>query len=44
MKMKDGRQQEDDILETAPNSAKTGRTMEQIAAESPTAPPCEVRE
>jgi bifunctional non-homologous end joining protein LigD len=44
MKMKDGAQQEADILQAAPNSAKTGRTMEEIAAESPIAPPCDVRQ
>ncbi len=45
MKMKDGREHQDgDILETAPDSVKTGRSLEQIAAESPTPPPCEVNE
>jgi bifunctional non-homologous end joining protein LigD len=44
MKMKDGRQHDDDILEAAPNSAKTGRSIEEIAAEPPAAPPCEVKE
>jgi bifunctional non-homologous end joining protein LigD len=45
MKMKDGSQREQgDILVDAPDSVKTGRTLEQIAAESPTPPPCEVKE
>jgi bifunctional non-homologous end joining protein LigD len=45
MKMKDGREhQEGDILQTAPDSAKTGRSLEEIQAESPTPPPCEVKE
>lgn len=44
MKMSDGKQRPDDILQTAPDSAKTGRTIDEIAAESPTAPPCEIKE
>ncbi len=45
MKMKDGRElQEGDILTTAPDSATTGRSLEQIAAEGPVPPPCEVNE
>jgi bifunctional non-homologous end joining protein LigD len=45
MKMKDGSQREDgDILETAHDSVKTGRSLKEIAAESPTPPPCEVKE
>lgn len=44
IKKKDGKQQERDILEAAPDSAKTGRSMEEIAAEPPTPPPCEVKE
>jgi bifunctional non-homologous end joining protein LigD len=45
MKTKDGKQEEGpDILETAPDSVKTGRSLEEIAAEPPTLPPCEVKE
>ncbi|MBN2223787.1 MAG: DNA ligase [Deltaproteobacteria bacterium] len=45
MKMKDGREhRQGDILQTAPDSAKTGRSLEEIQAESPTPPPCEVKE
>ena len=36
--------QEGNILQEAPDSVKTGRTLEEIAAESPTVPPCEVKE
>jgi bifunctional non-homologous end joining protein LigD len=45
IKMKDGAElEEGDILETAPDSVKTGRSLDQIAKEPPTAPPCEVKE
>ena len=45
MKMKDSKQeQEGDILAAAPDSAKTGRSLEEIAAEPPTTPPCEVKD
>jgi bifunctional non-homologous end joining protein LigD len=45
MKMKDSKQLEQgDILEDAPDSVKTGRSLEEIAAEAPTTPPCEVKE
>jgi bifunctional non-homologous end joining protein LigD len=45
MKMKDSRQHDQgDILEEAPDSVKTGRSLEEIAAEVPTPPPCEVKE
>jgi bifunctional non-homologous end joining protein LigD len=45
MKLKDGSQQESgDILIDSPDSAKTGRSLEEIAALPPTPPPCEVKE
>jgi len=44
MKMKDGKEREDDILVTAPDSAASGRSIEEIAAAPPTPPPCEVKE
>jgi bifunctional non-homologous end joining protein LigD len=45
IKMKDGQEyEENDVLEAAPDSAKTGRSLEQIEAEPPTPTPCEVKE
>ncbi len=45
IKMKDGNEiEQGDVLETLPDSVKTGRSLEQIAAEKPEAPPCDVKE
>jgi len=44
IKMKDGYETDEDILKTAPDSVKTGKTLEDISRESPTPPPCQVKE
>ena len=44
IKMKDGLETDDDILTAAPNSVKSGKTLEEIAQEEPTPPPCAVKE
>ena len=44
IKMKDGKEIEDDILTTFPDSVKSGRSLEDIAKEPPTPPPCPVKE
>jgi bifunctional non-homologous end joining protein LigD len=45
IKMKDGTEEtEGDILERAPDSVKTGRSLEEIEKEEPTTPPCDVQE
>lgn len=44
IKMKDGLESEEDILATAPNSVTSDRSLEEIAEENPTPPPCAVKE
>jgi bifunctional non-homologous end joining protein LigD len=44
IKMKDGLESDGDILSTAPNSVTSGKSLEEIAEEDPTPPPCAVKE
>ncbi len=45
IKMKDEFDNSDvDILDSAPDSVKSGRSLDEIGAEAPTEPPCDVRE
>jgi bifunctional non-homologous end joining protein LigD len=44
IKMKDGMEGDYDITQSAPDSVKTKRSLEEIEKEPPTSPPCEVKE